>query len=29
MQALRVTGTQLQAVRGRVMDSSGERSAGE
>jgi negative regulator of sigma E activity len=29
MQALRVTGAQLQAVRGRVMDSSGQRSAGQ
>jgi negative regulator of sigma E activity len=29
MQALRVTGTQLQALRGRVMDSSAERSAGQ
>jgi negative regulator of sigma E activity len=29
MQALRVTGTQLQALRGRVMYSSAERSAGQ
>jgi negative regulator of sigma E activity len=29
MQALRVTGTQLQAVREKVMESSGDRPAGE
>lgn len=29
MQALRVTGTQLQAVREKVMESSADRSAGE
>jgi hypothetical protein len=29
MQALRVTGTQLQAVREKVLESAGDRAAGE